>query len=187
MTGRTGVAILKEGFPPGVDPVGRQPISESWPKSTFLELGALPGASGCAVMHTRVVSAEWGLAGLTDAAARAAAELVASAVVVSGRLPGQPPVWLWLRTDGKRLLVAVGDASPEPPSAPDARDSLLAGNVTEQRGWHEYQGGKACWSVLSPSADEGAAWQRAAVVEACRIPSSPQHVMAGDPGGGPWR
>jgi hypothetical protein len=150
------VATLQAGPPPGLDPAGRRPIGVAWPRGTSLQLGALAGAAGCAALHARVVSAEWGLAALADAAGRAAAGLVASAVAVSAGLPGQPPVSLWLRSDGMRVLIAVWDASCGPPAARREPACSPDAAIGEERGWHAYRGGKVCWSVLGLSPDAGA-------------------------------
>jgi hypothetical protein len=119
----------------------------AWPRGSFLALGPLTGAAACAALHVRAVAAEWRLGPLADAASRAAAGMIASAVRVSARLPERPAVSLWLRTDGRRLLVGVGDASPEQPVAdgPECRFGL---GVAARYGWHEYRGGKVCWAVL---------------------------------------
>jgi hypothetical protein len=137
-----------QGLPPGTEPTGSRPTVAAWPMAAPLELGALPGAAGCAALHAKAVAAEWGLARLSDAAGYVAAGLVTRAVAASRNLPGKPPVCLWPCSDGTRMLVAAWDASPEPPASPATRDWPFAA-VSEERGWHAYRGGRTCWSVLS--------------------------------------
>jgi hypothetical protein len=152
------VGLVRRAFPPGVDPAGRVPARGAWPLSAPLALGALPGAEECASLHARLVAAEWGLGRLAGAAAQVAGELVGGAIAASRVLQGQPVVRLWLRGDRERLLVAAWDAVPAPPAAGGWREWPFSG-VAGKRGWHEYEGGKTCWSVLSwrePGAGSGA-------------------------------
>ena len=65
---------------PVTDPPG---MSASWPLSTSLPLGALPGATPCARLHARVVLTEWGLGELAEAAELIVSELVTNAVRAS--------------------------------------------------------------------------------------------------------
>src|SRR5204863_9364394 len=88
---------------PVTDPPG---MSDSWPLSTSLPLGALPGATPCARMHARAVLTEWGLDDLADAAELIVSELVANAVRGSTAPDGRS------RDDGGGVAVeGVGVAS----------------------------------------------------------------------------
>ena len=63
------------------DPVTGPPgMSASWPLSTSLPLGALPGATPCARLHARAVLHDWGLDELAEAAELIVSELVTNAV-----------------------------------------------------------------------------------------------------------
>jgi anti-sigma regulatory factor (Ser/Thr protein kinase) len=90
-------------------------MTGQWQLQDCLDLGALPGAVPCARLHTRLVLAEWGLAGITEQAELLVSELVTNAVQASQSLPWARAVWLWLLADDKQLLIAVWDASPHLP------------------------------------------------------------------------
>jgi len=131
-------------------------MRQQWPLGTFLELGPYPGAVPCARLHARVVTAEWGLQRLRATTELLVSELVTNAVQASRGLGGQPPVRLWLRSDGMRVLVMVGDASPQPPARvrPAADDEngrglLLVDSLAERWGWHPEADGKVCWCVVA--------------------------------------
>ena len=72
---------------PVTDPPG---MSASWPLSTSLPLGALPGATPCARLHARAVLHEWGLDDLAEAAELIVSELVTNAVRASTAPDGSP-------------------------------------------------------------------------------------------------
>ena len=72
---------------PVTDPPG---MSDTWPLSSSLPLGALPGATPCARLHARAVLHEWGLAGLAEAAELIFSELVTNAVRASTAPDGRP-------------------------------------------------------------------------------------------------
>src|SRR5208282_920744 len=96
------------------DPPG---MSASWPLSTSLPLGALPGATPCARLHARAV--------LAEAAELIVSELVTNAVRASTgpddrpRYDGSsmPVVVLRMASDGIRLLIEVWDGIPGAPAA----------------------------------------------------------------------
>ena len=83
---------------PVTDPPG---MSASWPLSTCLPLGALPGATPCARLHARAVLAEWGLRELAEEAELIVSELVTNAVRASTAPDGHP------RYDGAGMPVVV--------------------------------------------------------------------------------
>ena len=101
-------------------------MSGSWARRTHLELGALRGAVPCARLHARHVLWEWGLSDLDEAVELVVSELVTNAIQASAGLSrevpgydedsqGLPCVWLWLASDGRQLVVEVGDSSPRTP------------------------------------------------------------------------
>ena len=135
---------------------GRGQMPQEWPLGTFLELGPYPEAVPCARLHARLVVGEWGLGGLADSTELLVSELVTNAVRVSRLLRQRPPVRLWLRSDGVRVLVAVWDASPRSPVRVDAaegdesgRGLLLVESVAARWGWNPERGGKVCWCVVT--------------------------------------
>jgi hypothetical protein len=124
-------------------------MRDAWPLSAApLALAALPDASSCAGLRARLVAAEWGLGSLAVAAEQVARDLVVDAVAASEGLPGQPVVQLWLRGDGRRMLLAVWDGCPLPPVRVAAVQWPFGG-IAVEGGWYEHEGGKTCWSLLS--------------------------------------
>jgi Histidine kinase-like ATPase domain len=98
-----------------------------WPLRSYLELGALPTAPGCARSHARLIVAEWELAGLADAVELVVSELVtngvrASAALTHSRFEGRwaagvPPVRLWLQSNSRKVLIKVWDGSDRLPES----------------------------------------------------------------------
>lgn len=128
-------------------------MREVWPLSaaplTLAALpDALPDAPSCAALRARLVAAEWGLGSLAVAAEQVARDLVADAVTASAELPGPPVVRLWLRGDGRRMLLAVWDGCPRPPVG-DAAVRWPFGGIAADCGWHAHEGGKTRWTVLT--------------------------------------
>ena len=86
----------------------------------------------------------WGHAELDQDASVVISELVSNAVVASAELrPAVAPVLIWLGSDGHHVLVAVADASPQPPvrlnPGPDAergRGLALVEALSSRWGWH---------------------------------------------------
>ena len=148
------------------DPVTDRPgISDTWPLSSSLPLGALPGATPCARLHARAVLHEWGLAGLAEAAELIVSELVTNAVRASthpdGRprydATGMPVVVLRLASDHFKLLVEVWDVIPGAPAAahpgPDdenGRGLMLVAAQCDRWSWQSAPGwpGKVVWAEL---------------------------------------
>ncbi len=107
-------------------PPQQRPATGTWRRRTHLELGALRGAVPCARLHTRHVMWEWGLSDMDEAAELVVSELVTNAIQASAGLSrdvpgfdqettGLPSIWLWLASDGRQLVVEVGDSSPRAP------------------------------------------------------------------------
>ncbi|SRR6266498_5083802 len=77
----------------------------TWPLHSYLELGALPTAPGCARSHARLLIAEWGLAGLADTVELVVSELVTNGVRASVCVTGS---WFEGRWAAASLLSACG-------------------------------------------------------------------------------
>jgi anti-sigma regulatory factor (Ser/Thr protein kinase) len=144
------------------DPPG---MSASWPLSTSLPLGALPGATPCARLHARAVLAEWGLDDLAEAAELIVSELVTNAVRASTASNGRPRydglqmpvVVLRMASDRIRLLIEVWDGIPGSPAAahpgPDdesGRGLMLVAAQCDRWNWQTVPGwpGKVVWAEL---------------------------------------
>ena len=104
-----------------------------WPDHSILELGALPSAVPCIRLHTTLILREWRLTELAETAELVASELATNAVQASST-PQRPAaiaaglavVRLHLASDGRQVLIEVGDNDPRPPTqaGPDPeRDS----------------------------------------------------------------
>lgn len=147
------------GTPPGTGRDGRGQMRQEWPLGSHLKLGPYPGAVPCARLHARLVTGEWGLDALAGSTELVVSELVTNAVEVSQLLEQLPPVQLWLRSDGVRVLVVVRDASPRPPVRVEAaadeesgRGLVLVEALTERWGWNPDHGGKAVWCLVTAGA-----------------------------------
>src|SRR3981081_1170972 len=134
-------------------PFRQRPRTGTWARRTHLELGALRGAVPSARLHARQVLWEWGLSDLNEAAELVVSELVTNAVQASVEAArpglqdagwtGVPAVWLWLTSDGRQVVVEVGDGSPRPPvpAAPDrdeegGRGLLLVETPSQAGGYY---------------------------------------------------
>ena len=123
-----------------------RPATGTWRRRTHLELGALPGAVPCARLHARHVLWEWGLSALDDPVELVVSELVTNAIQASAglaRYGGVPSVWLWLASDGRQLVVEVGDGSAQPPvqaateqDAEGGRGLLLVETISRRWGYY---------------------------------------------------
>jgi hypothetical protein len=134
------------------------PISSSepaaWPFSSHLELGALDSAVPCARLHTRQVVREWGRPDLADTAELLVSELMTNAIRASAGLMS-PAVALWLLSDGRCVVVQVGDGSHELPVRQDAdTDSasgwglLLVESLSRDWGSYRRANGKVVWARI---------------------------------------
>ena len=132
----------------------QRPMTSTWALRTHLELGALRGAVPCARLHARNVLWEWGLSDLDESVELVVSELVTNAVQasagLSSQLPGYqdenlglPCVWLWLASDGRQILVEVGDSSPRTPVTAETEYDVEGGRglllvETVSQGWGYY-------------------------------------------------
>ena len=116
----------------------QRPMNGSWALRTHLELGALRGAVPCARLHARHVLWEWGLSDLDEPVELVVSELVTNAIQasvgLSSEMPGYeeeslglPCVWLWLASDGRQLVVEVGDGSPRAPALAETEQDVEGG------------------------------------------------------------
>jgi hypothetical protein len=137
---------------------------EAWPRRSHLELGAYPTAPGSARGHAGNVLREWRLSQFAEAAEVVVSELVTNSVLATqaARWPArQPPVRLWLVSDGASVLVRVWDAVPRPPEHREAalddesgRGLAIVAALSAQWGHHyppPETGGKVTWAhITSP-------------------------------------
>ena len=133
-------------------------MAGTWPRESYLELGALASAVACARWHAKQVLWEWGLDKLSERVELLVSELVTNAVNASRAPDWIFPVRLWLRSDGARVMIFVWDNNPQPPQRVDAgedaeggRGLLLVQTLSEKSGWYPDMklGGKAVWSLIS--------------------------------------
>ena len=131
-----------------------RPMGGTWALRTHLELGALRGAVPCARLHARHVLWEWGLSDLDESVELVVSELVTNAIQASAGLSsenagydeetlGLPCVWLWLASDGRQLVVEVGDSSPRSPALAETEHDVEGGRglllvETVSRRWGYY-------------------------------------------------
>lgn len=117
---------------------------QRWPLRNAITFGALEGAVPSARAHLRQLLWEWRQAELGQDAGVVVSELVTNSVMASAELrPAVAPVLVWLGSDGHCVLVAVADASPQPPVrlslGPDAdggRGLALVDALSSRWGWH---------------------------------------------------
>jgi anti-sigma regulatory factor (Ser/Thr protein kinase) len=137
-----------------------------WPLRSYLELGALPTAVGCARLHSKQVLWEWGLAGLSETVELLVSEIVTNAVRASaalaalphdGRRAGVPAVQLRLSADRQRVLIQVWDGNDQKPArksadleAESGRGLLLVETLSAQWGCYVPEGrlGKVVWCMV---------------------------------------
>ena len=117
---------------------------EHWPLHHTLVLGAVDSAVPSARAHLRQLLRQWDQAELEDDASVVISELVTNAVVASAELgPAVAPVLVWLGSDRHRVLLAVADASPQPPMrlplgpyADGGRGLALVEALSSRWGWY---------------------------------------------------
>jgi anti-sigma regulatory factor (Ser/Thr protein kinase) len=130
-------------------------------RSDSLELGAYPEAVGVVRNRTRAILTEWGLDELGDDAATVISELAANAVTATRAAGLDTPVRVTLLGGLRTLLVAVWDASPEPPVPGAAEDDdengrglLIVQALSARWDWKQSpgRGGKVVRALIRPDA-----------------------------------
>ncbi len=157
--GPTRAALLSRARVPVLPPQFRETnASDEWPLCTFLELGALPSAVGCARVHARQVLWEWGFTPFTERVELLVSELLTNAVNASRTLEWITPVRFWLLSDEASVLVLVWDGNPQPPVRIDTseldehgRGLLLVEALSDQWDWYVPReiGGKVVTALIS--------------------------------------
>jgi hypothetical protein len=135
---------LWQGAPVPVPPSHHGHDLEHWPLRNSIPLGALDGAVPSARAHVRQLLWEWRQNELGQDVGLVVSELVGNAVKASAEFrPAVAPMQVWLGSDGRHVLVAVADASPQPPApldpGPDAergRGLALVEAFSDRWGWH---------------------------------------------------
>jgi hypothetical protein len=165
---RTGDPELGSGVGPASSGHQDRNDEPTWPCSSHMELGALPGAVPCARLHAKQMLWEWDLKDLTDTVELLVSELVtnaqrASADYTGSRYGGQwaagaPPVRLWLNADAERVLIEVWDGDRQLPKsqgidleAESGRGLLLVETLSAEWGAYPLEGssGKVVWAVVT--------------------------------------
>src|SRR5712692_2673067 len=137
-------AHLQDGTPGLVPPSHHGHHLSRWPLRNALPLGALAGAVPSARAHVQQLLWEWGRTELSQDAGLVVSELVGNAVKASADIgPGVASILLWLGSDTRAVLVAVADASPQPPKRLDpgthaerGRGLALVDAFSDRWGWH---------------------------------------------------
>lgn len=117
---------------------------DRWPRRDALSLGALAGAVPSARAHVKQLLWEWHHAELCQDASAVITELVTNAVEASAELrPAIATILVWLGSNGRCVLAAVADASPQPPvrldlglDAERGRGLKLVEAFSTRWGWH---------------------------------------------------
>jgi hypothetical protein len=138
--------------------------------------GPLTDTVPTARARTKVVLQEWGLRfdPVADDTLLVVTELVSNAVTASRALAVVRPVRLWLRSNGTRVLVLVGDESAAPPlrlapgvDGEHGRGLAVVEQLSDCWGWYpatSYGLAKVTWAELHtapvPSTDNGTGLDR---------------------------
>jgi anti-sigma regulatory factor (Ser/Thr protein kinase) len=177
MTGRADA--VRRSFAPVHDPEPSSSVDpastmsnpgervNSWPLSSYLELGAMPSAVPSARLHARLILSEWGLGELTDDIELIISELVTNAMQASQELgghhwygewkAGSSPIRLWLRADHTTVLVQVWDGSDRlphkklaEPKEENGRGLLIVEALCQRYGTYALGGcsGKVVWAEV---------------------------------------
>lgn len=101
----------------------------SFPRRSFLELGAYETAPGSARGHARNLLAEWGLGAFEEKVSLVVTEIVTNSMLATAKVRWEaerPPVRLWLLAGPDGILIAVWDAvasMPQPRAAGELDES----------------------------------------------------------------
>jgi anti-sigma regulatory factor (Ser/Thr protein kinase) len=128
-------------------------LTATWPLHTHVDLLAQPSSVPNARRFTGLILTEWALADPADSTRLVVSELVTNALDHTA----SAPVHLWLFSDGARVVVLVGDASPDPPvriaedtSAIGGRGLTIVHDLTGGNwGWFPCKDGKVVWALVS--------------------------------------
>jgi len=132
------------GAPTAIPPCRHGHDLQRWPLRDSLILGAAADAVPAARAHLRQLLSRWDQGELSPDVSVVASELVTNSVTASAGLrPAAAALMVWLGSDGRFLLLAVADASPQPPVrlslGPDAergRGLALVEALSNRWGWH---------------------------------------------------
>ena len=116
---------------------------ERWPLRNALILEATESAARSARAHLQQLLRNWRRPELSEDAGVVVSELVTNSFTASAQLRPSAPVLVWLGAHTHRVLLAVADASPQPPTRldlePDAeggRGLTLVEALASRWGWH---------------------------------------------------
>jgi anti-sigma regulatory factor (Ser/Thr protein kinase) len=158
---RSGVGVAHPHTAPGFMPLDHA----GWPLASYLELGALPTAVGCARGHTRALLAEWGLARHEDLAEDIellVSELLTNAYQTTVNRGLDTPIRWRLSSDHAQVLIEVWDGDVTPPPAPSTtlpstdtesgRGLFLVHMLAARWSWYpvRHQPGKVIWAEVGP-------------------------------------
>lgn len=156
----SGVGVASPNAQPGF-----MPPSPAWPLVSYLQLGALPTAVGCARWHTRALLAEWGLTGqeeLAEVTELLVSELLTNAYQTTVERDLHTPIALRLSSNREHVLIEVWDSNPTAPTAPSSelppddavngRGLFLVHSLAARWSWYSlrYWGGKVIWAEVAP-------------------------------------
>lgn len=150
-------------------PDGVPAPTQEWPLRSHAELRPVPASARCARLHARNALRRWQLTALADTVELLVSELVSNAIRAAARVAGQPgsgaqreacepPIWFWLASDRRSVLIQVWDGDHHHPARreqePDAeagRGLLLVEALSEQWGCYtpDGQSGKIVWAICA--------------------------------------
>ncbi|HEY5019350.1 MAG TPA: ATP-binding protein, partial [Streptosporangiaceae bacterium] len=133
---------------------------DRWPLRSYLELGALLTAPGCARAHIGAVLREWELSHIEDDACLIASELITNAVQ-STRAERRPdPVRMWMLGSEAGVLFLIWDATMPAPvhrvvtaDAEHGRGLTIVDTMADRCGSYQVGGqlgGKIVWALVMP-------------------------------------
>jgi len=134
-------------------------VTVAWPRTSYLELAALPTAVPCFRLHARAVALEWDLAALAGDIELIVSELVTNAIRAALRAGDigltAPVVRLWLASDLHEILIRVWDGSSQMPARQDAgpddesgRGLMLVECLASKWGAYRVEDGKVVWVIV---------------------------------------
>jgi serine/threonine-protein kinase RsbW len=130
-------------------------MARDMPEAAYLALGALKSTVPAVRTRARVLWSAWGLApSLADDASLLLTEMISNALLHTG----SETVHVFLRSDRSRLVIMVGDSSPQMPVRADApadeelfgRGLVIVDAIADRWGAYTVPTGKIVWALLSP-------------------------------------